>query len=126
MNSNTTQFYQGFIAHLRQVIGSDEFKQHHRISDKAFSRQRILTFGFTTLFLLNMVKHATQDELDEFFKILQGEKVAKRVVSKSAFSQARIKLKYSAFIELNQEQVTYFYQHIEEPTTMVRLALVRH
>jgi len=114
MNSNTTQFYTGFIAHVRQVIGSDEFKQRHRISDKAFSRQRILTFGCIILFLLNMVKHATQDELDEYFKILQGEKVAKRIVTKSAFSQARIKLKYSAFIELNQEQVTYFYQHAEQ------------
>jgi hypothetical protein len=124
MNSNTTQFYTGLIAHIRQVIGSDEFKQHHRISDKAFSRQRILTFGFTTLFLLNMVKHATQDELDEFFKILQGEKVAKRIVSKSAFSQARIKLKYSAFIELNQEQVTYFYQHVEQPQRWYGLRLL--
>jgi hypothetical protein len=111
MNSNTTQFYTGLIAYIRQLIGSDEFKQRHRISEKAFSRERILTFELTILFLLNMVKHALQDELDEFFKILQGGKVARRIVTKSAFSQARKKLEYSAFIELNDRQVAYFYQH---------------
>ena len=108
MNSNTTQFYTGLIDSIKQLIGSDEFKQRHRISEKDLYRTRILTFGLIILFLLNMVKHATQDELDEFFKILQGGKIAKRIVTKSAFSQARTKLKYSAFIELNDEQVTYF------------------
>jgi hypothetical protein len=58
-----------------------------------------------------MVKRALQDELDEFFRALQQEKVAERVVTKSAFTQARQKLKHTAFIELNQEQVTYFYRH---------------
>jgi hypothetical protein len=58
-----------------------------------------------------MVKRALQDELDEFFRALQQGKVAERVVTKSAFSQARKKLKHTAFIELNQEQVTYFYGH---------------
>lgn len=114
MNNHTTQFYMGLIACIRQLIGSDEFKQRHRVSEKAFTRKRTLTYDLLILFLLNMVKHATQDELDEFFKILQAEKVAKRVVSKSAFSQARVKLRYSAFIELNDEQVAYFYQHVQE------------
>jgi hypothetical protein len=111
MNSNTRQFYTGLMAYIRQLIGSDKFKQRHRISGKAFTRKRILRFELMILFLLNMVKHAVQDELDEFFKILQGSKVARRIVTKSAFSQARKKLKYSAFIELNDEQVAYFYQH---------------
>ncbi len=103
----------GLIACIKRLIGSDEFKQRHRISEKAFSRERILTFGLMIQFLLNMVKRATQDELDEFFKILRGGKVARRIVTKSAFSQARKKLKPSAFIELNHEQVAYFYQHAE-------------
>jgi hypothetical protein len=51
-----------------------------------------------------------QDELDEFFKALNGDKVATRVVTKSAFCQARCKVHYGAFIELNREQVDYFYQ----------------
>lgn len=58
-----------------------------------------------------MVKRALQDELDEFFRALGQEKVAERVVTKSAFTQARQKLKHTAFVELNQEQVGYFYSH---------------
>ncbi|MFC1975660.1 IS4 family transposase [Chloroflexota bacterium] len=124
MDSHTIQFYVGIIVCIRQLIGSDEFKQRHRISEKAFSRRRILTFDLLILFLLNMVKHATQDELDEFFKILQGEKIAMRIVTKSAFSQARTKLKYSAFIELNHAQVAYFYQHVQEPQRWYGLRLL--
>jgi len=60
-----------------------------------------------------MIKRALQDELDEFFKVIEQGQVAERVVSKSAFSQARQKLKHTAFIELNQAQVTYFYEHFE-------------
>lgn len=62
------------------------------------------------LFLLNLVKRSIQDELDEFFKAIKGGKIAARVVSKSAFCQARRKLNYEAFIEMNQVQVTYYYE----------------
>ncbi len=60
---------------------------------------------------MNMIKRALQDELDEFFKVLQGGEVADRQVTNSAFTQARQKLKYTAFIDLNDEQVGYFYDH---------------
>jgi hypothetical protein len=60
-----------------------------------------------------MIKRAIQNELDEFFKLIQSGQVAQGVVTKSAFSQARQKLKYTAFVELNQAQVSYFYQHFE-------------
>jgi len=113
MDSNTTLFYMGLIAHIKQLLESDAFKERHRLSAKAFCRNRILTFSMVVMFLLNMVKHALQDELDEFFKVIQGGKVARRIVTKSAFSQARQKLKYTAFIELNDAQVDYFYQRAE-------------
>ena len=113
MDSNTTLFYMGLIARIKHLLESDAFKERHRLSTKAFCRNRILTFPIIIMFLLNMVKHALQDELDEFFKVIQGGKVAKRIVTKSAFSQARQKLKYTAFIALNDEQVDYFYQRAE-------------
>jgi len=47
-----------------------------------------LPFVIVILFLLNMIKRALQDELDEFFKLLKGTEIAVRVVTKSAFSQA--------------------------------------
>lgn len=62
------------------------------------------------MFLLNLVKRSIQDELDEFFKAVRGSKIAARIVTKSAFCQARRKLNYEAFIELNQVQVAYFYE----------------
>ncbi len=60
-----------------------------------------LSFVIVVLFLLNLLKRAAQDELDEFFKMLNGDDIAARIVTKSAFFQARKKLKYEAFIELN-------------------------
>jgi len=63
--------------------------------------------------LLNMLKRSQQDELDEFFKLLHGTEVAVRAVTKSAFTQARKKLKYGAFVELNQVQTHYFYQFLQ-------------
>ena len=111
MDSNTTQFYIGLITCVKQLIESNEFKKRHRTSQMAFSRNRTLTFPIVTLFLLNLVKRSTQDELDEFFKAIQNKKIATRVVTKSAFTQARRKLDYKAFIELDQTQTAYFYEH---------------
>ena len=113
MDSNTSQFYTGLLTCIKQLIESDAFKERHRTSKKAFSRKRTLTFPIVTLFFLNLVKHALQDELDEFFKVILGGKIAERVVTKSAFSQARLKLRYEVFVELNQTQVAYFYEQGE-------------
>jgi len=87
--------------------------ERHRRSSKDFTRKRCLPFVIVVLFLLNMVKRAMQDELDEFFKLWNGEEVAVREVTKSAFTQARKKVKHEAFIELNDLQVNYFYQHYD-------------
>lgn len=113
MDQLTAERYSGLITHLRSTLSSNEFLKRHRQNEKAFTRQRCLNFITVVIFLLNMIKRALQDELDEFFKVVQQGQVAERVVSKSAFSQARQKLKYSAFVELNQAQVTYFYEHFE-------------
>jgi hypothetical protein len=113
MDSNTTQFYTGLIACIKQRLESEAFKERHRVSKQAFTRERTLTFPIITLFFLNQVKHALQDELDEFFKVLEGGKVARRVVTKSGLSQARRKLVHTAYIELNRGQVAYFYEQGE-------------
>ena len=91
----------------------EAFKQRHRRTERDFIRDRCLTFPVMILFLINMVKRALQDELDEFFRLIEGGKVSARTVSKGAFSQARKKLKHTAFIELNEAQVGYFYEHYE-------------
>lgn len=111
MDQKTTEKYENFVNHLKNKLTSEGFLKRHRQKPKDFSRQRILTFCTVILFLVNMVKRALQDELDEYFKVLGAGQVAERVVSKSAFSQARKKLKHTAFIELNQSQVAYYYEH---------------
>jgi len=123
MNADTAAKYQGLFEHLRTVLFSEDFKVRHRRHEHDFTRQRCLSFTIVVLFLLNLVKRALQDELDEFFKLQHGEAVAVRVVTKSAFSQARQKLDYATFVELNRAQVTYFYDQFT-PHTWHGLRLV--
>lgn len=54
------------------------------------------------IFLLNLVKSSLDNELDHFFNLLNALQSTSPIVTKSAFSQARKKLKYQAFIELNR------------------------
>jgi hypothetical protein len=96
------------ITSLKRVILSKEFLSRHRNSPKAFTRQRKLPFHLLICFLINFVKGSYQDELDKFFQAIHLFEVAKRVVSKVAFAKARIKLKYEAFIELNDHLIRAF------------------
>lgn len=92
---------------------SDEFLERNRQSKKYFVRKRCLSFVTVILILMNMLKRSLQDELDELFRQFNDEPVARRVVTKSAFTQARKKLKHDAFVELNREQVTFFYNQFD-------------
>ena len=123
MDTQTRRLYTDLIDHLRMVLVSDEFRCRHRCSEKYFVRQRCLSFVVVILFLLNMLKRSLQDELDEFFRAIERGEVAERLVTKSAFTQARKKFKHTAFIELNAEQVNYFYDHFQ-PLTWKGLRLL--
>jgi hypothetical protein len=93
---------------LKKTIISPEFLARHRQSEKDFTRQRKLPFHLLIAFLINFVRGSYQDELDKFFKTLHRFDVAQRVVSKVALTKARMKLKFQAFIELNQHLISYF------------------
>lgn len=116
MPENTAALYTGLLTALRERLNALDFLRRHRRSDKDFTRQRCLSFVVVILFLLNLVKRALQDELDAFFKLDSAANVATRVVTKSAFSQARQKLKAEAFVELNGVQMNYFYTHFPYQT----------
>lgn len=111
MPEHTASLYMGLLAALRQRLTAPDFLERHRQSVKAFTRQRCLPFVTLVLFLLNLVKRSLQDELDQFFNLARATVVAEPQVTKSAFSQARQKLKAEAFRELNTVQVDYFYAH---------------
>ena len=55
------------------------------------------------------MRRSIQRELNDFFGKLNGSDYSIQQVTKSAFSQARSKLKYQAFIELSNSAVDYFY-----------------
>lgn len=116
MTQDTVTVCLGLLEELKSLLLSPDFKDRQRQNNKYFTRDRCLTFVIVIVFLLNMVKRSLQDELDEFFKLLNNEDVAIRIVTKSAFTQARKKLKYQAFVELNEKQVSYFYDHFNPQT----------
>lgn len=104
------------IDFLKKIINSEDFLKRNRKSETDFTRTRILTFPILITFLINFVKGSYQDELDNFFKALFKLDVAKRVVTKAALAKARMKLKYQAFVELNQHLVTFFESHFNPRT----------
>jgi hypothetical protein len=59
------------------------------------------------------LKSSLQTELDNFFKVVQHKELPVNEVTKSGFSQARQKLKYQAFVELNHDQVDFFYNNFQ-------------
>ena len=94
-----------FINYIRNQIYSKQFLESNRNSDKDFTRKRKLTFPKIILFMLNSIKKSLQKELTEFFLNFSNEKN----ITNSAYSQSRMKLNYTAFIELNDGIVKEFY-----------------
>ena len=70
-----------------------------------------MPFKSLILFLLNIVRSSLQNELDRFFGLIDSSEIPFRHVTKSAFSQARRYLKHTAFVELGQRAVQFFYKH---------------
>ncbi len=87
---------------IRQLFEQPEFCHRHRSDDKAFTRRRALRFVHVMVFLLQKTVRSIQLHLHDFFESLGRWSQA---VTSSAWSQARLKLKHSAFIELNERAV---------------------
>jgi hypothetical protein len=81
---------------LNNTLNSFSFIDRYRLSKTAFIRNRTLSFSTLILYLLNLRKHSNQTELDQFFKVINKEKEASQVVTKSAFFQARKQLSYTS------------------------------
>jgi hypothetical protein len=81
-------------------IGAMEFCQRHRRRETDFTRQRLLSFSVVMLLLLQKSTKSIQRHLNTFFHQLWP---GKNAATQGAWTQARAKLKHTAFIELNQE-----------------------
>lgn len=103
----------GFI---KKIINSPDFIHRYRQKPTDFSRKRKLPANALISFLLSFLRGSYQNELDRFFNSLNRSDTIKRVVSKAAFSKARMKLKYQAFIELNHKLNQFFEEHFRLKT----------
>lgn len=101
--------YAKLLDRVKALIESPEFTERHRFAANQFLRKRTLPVPTLVLFLLNLVQGALQAELDRFFQVLHGATVASRVVTKAAWSLARRKLHFGAFVEINRVLVDSFY-----------------
>lgn len=90
------------IETTRQLLEHPSFLQRHRRCDKDFTRCRELTFGNVVVFLLQKTVRSIQLHLHDFFETL-GRWT--HTVTPSAWCQARMKLRHTAFIELNQRAI---------------------
>lgn len=91
---------------MSSKLNSTKFINNHKTSSKDFTRLRKLPF--VTLFILilrNSVK-SLQLMLNEFILQLKVD----WTITASAFSQARKKLKHTAFMELNDGLVSLYYK----------------
>jgi len=94
------------IEKIKRKLYSNNFAEDNKFSKKDFTRKRKLPFASLVLFMINIIKQTLQKELTHFMELIKGER---NNITKSAFSQSRIKLKPEAFIELNDCLIEEFY-----------------
>jgi len=104
------------IESLNDLIKSETFCSRHKKNPNDFIRKRILPFHSLICFLLNMNNQSYQTELDRYFKIVNHLEVAERFLYKGNLTKARAKLKYEAFIELNDNMLHNFYDNFQFQT----------
>ncbi len=63
------------------------------------------------MFFLNLRKGPNQQELDNVFKLINGQDFASHTATKVAFSNTRKNLSHTSFIDLNYQIVDEFYQN---------------
>lgn len=85
---------------IREQLEDESFKNRHRQTAKAFTRVRRLPFGLLMVLMMRKSVKSLQNLLNEAMLWLEQPSV-----TASAYSQARHKLKHTAFIELNQTAI---------------------
>lgn len=92
------------------LIENEDFKSRSKHGGSgSFTRDRKLNLKTLLVFITRGVTSSLQRELDLFQKEIMGSEFNIRAVTKGAFTQARAKLKHEAFIEMNDNVLTTFY-----------------
>ena len=92
------------IETVRALLADGSFLARHRATPRAFTRQRKLPFNRVMLLVLQKTLKSLQLHLHEFFERL-ADGAPWSAATPGAWTQARAKLRHSAFIELNEVAV---------------------
>lgn len=90
------------VKSIRQFFHDPAFQQRHRVRPEDFTRQRKLGFSRVLVLLLQKTVRSIQLHLHDFLRELGEDHEA---LSPSACTQARAKLKHTAFVELNERVI---------------------
>jgi hypothetical protein len=90
------------LAAAKAALRSSSFVDAHKASSRDFTRVRVLTFRVLVVMLLRKGMKSLQLSLNEFIPKLGLPALS---VTNMAYSKARRKLKYTAFVELNERAV---------------------
>jgi hypothetical protein len=108
VQSDESLLAEGTIQRLRQLLCEASFCGRHKRREQDFTRRRCFCFMNTVVLLLQKSVRSLQLRLNEFFDRLDQSLAP---ASASAWSQARLKLAHTAFIELNRKAlVEPFYE----------------
>lgn len=106
MPLNSVSFSALLFSSLSKRLYQESFKSAHREDDKHFTRQRVLNFVDLVMIQLRRLVHNLNIEIEQFLTWLSSPDS----YSQQAFSKARKKLKYTAFVALNDQFVSEYYQ----------------
>lgn len=101
-DAHTHDWIHEILTATRRLLVDQAFCHQHRSDPRAFTRKRHFTFLISMLFLMQKTVQAIQTHLHDFFQAL-GQPAPG--LTPSAWSQARAKLRYTAFDALNEQAV---------------------
>ncbi|WP_421921279.1 IS4 family transposase [Marinifilum sp.] len=97
------------VEKIREHLFSEQLKFQFRMNEKDFTRDRVLTFSTTLVFMMNFLRKSLAIEIYSFVKNINI-----RSFSKSAFVQSRKKIDPRVFKELSQVLTHEFYTDNDE------------
>ncbi|MBM6497935.1 IS4 family transposase, partial [Flavobacterium macrobrachii] len=98
------------LSSLQSEIFSTFLKDNFKTNPEDFTRNRKQSFSGTILFMLNFLTRSLSIEIVNFLSFLKRKDIAQEAFSKSAFVQARKKIKPEVFKHLNQRIIEEFYK----------------
>lgn len=97
------------LSSLQSEISHSFTKKRFVVDAKDFSRNRSLSFSVSILFMINFLTKSLSLEIVNFLSFFKRKEIPQKSFSKSAFVQARKKIKPEVFSYLNEKLTEEFY-----------------